>query len=226
MRLRNMKGAREAVSASAWCVKDAQAWKGRWRTLFPDADVLEVEIGSGKGRFLIESARRNRNRAYIGIERYSTVIYKALRKLPDDAPGNLRFVLLDAVLLETVFADGEIDRIYLNFSDPWPKARHAERRLTSRTFLSLYDRVLAPGGRVEFKTDNRALFDWSVEQIAPAGFSVSAITYDLHADEILAAGNVMTEYEERFSSAGHPICKYVIVRSENGGKNDGNSIEQ
>ena len=217
MRLRNIPGAREAVSASPWCVQDAPERKGRWRELFETDAPLYVEIGSGKGRFLIETARRHPDRLYIGVERYSTVIYKALRKLPEDAPGNLRFVLMDAVLIGEMFAPGEADGIFLNFSDPWPKERHAERRLTSRTFLARYDSVLAPDGRVAFKTDNRALFDWSVEQVVPAGWQIEALTYDLHADQRLCEGNVMTEYEERFSSEGHPICKYIIFRSKNGG---------
>ena len=217
MRLRNIPGAREAVSASPWCIQDAPALKGKWRTLLAEDAPLYVEIGSGKGRFLTEMARRYPDRLYIGIERYSTVIYKALRKLPEHAPGNLRFVLMDAVLLGEVFETGEVDGIYLNFSDPWPKERHAERRLTSCTFLARYSEILAPDGKVAFKTDNRMLFDWSVEQVVPAGWEIEALTYDLHADETLSEGNVMTEYEERFSAEGHPICKYIIFRSKNGG---------
>ena len=120
-------------------------------------------------------------------------------------------------MLGGAFETGEVDGIYLNFSDPWPKERHAERRLTSRTFLARYGEILAPGGKVAFKTYNRMLFDWSVEQVVPAGWEIEALTYDLHADETLSEGTVMTEYEERFSAEGHPICKYIIFRSKNGG---------
>ena len=120
---------------------------------------------------------------------------------------------MDATELELVFAKGEVARIYLNFSDPWPKERHARRRLPSGAFLARYDKILEPQGRIEFKTDNRALFDFAVEELEPAGWRAEKITYDLHHDEAMMEGNVMTEYEERFSAAGNPICKYIIGRN-------------
>ena len=119
---------------------------------------------------------------------------------------------VDARLLPDIFEKGEVDKIYLNFSDPWPKARHAKRRLTSREFLARYDQILVPEGRVEFKTDNRPLFDFSLEEVEAAGWKLSASTYDLHRDPVLNEGNVMTEYEEKFSSMGNPICKMIIRR--------------
>jgi tRNA (guanine-N7-)-methyltransferase len=119
---------------------------------------------------------------------------------------------MDAETIADVFAPGEVDRIYLNFSDPWPKDRHAKRRLPSREFLARYDKILVDGGRIEFKTDNRVLFDWAVEQLEDTKWKADLITYDLHADPALLEGNVMTEYEERFSSMGNPICKYIISR--------------
>ena len=132
--------------------------------------------------------------------------------MEEDPKPNLRFVRMDAETIADVFAPGEVDRIYLNFSDPWPKDRHAKRRLPSREFLARYDKILVDGGRIEFKTDNRNLFDWAVEQLEGSKWKADLITYDLHADPALLEGNVMTEYEERFSSMGNPICKYIISR--------------
>ena len=229
MRLRNDPKAREAVEESPFVVQDPFAWKGRWWEVFARADrdasadkepaaaacaqmPLHVEIGAGKGNFLIGMAKKHADTAFVGIERYATVLYKALRKLPEEVSDRVRFVRMDAEILTEVFGEGEADRIYLNFSDPWPKARHEHRRLTSRAFLARYDRVLKPGGVVEFKTDNQALFDWSVEEVEPAGWRIVEKTYDLHADVRLCEGNVMTEYEEKFSAQGHPICKFVIQR--------------
>lgn len=214
MRLRNIPGAREAVAASPFCVSADPSMRGKWRSLFGEVCALHLEIGSGKGRFLIEQAKRRKECAFLGMERTSTVMYKALKKLgrEEEAPGNLRFVLADAMLLESLFAAGEVDRIYLNFSDPWPKERHAMRRLTGAAFLARYARVLARDGVIEVKTDNRALFDWSEEQVRAAGWRIEAMTHDLHADEHMRQNNVMTEYEERFSALGHPICKMIIRR--------------
>lgn len=210
MRLRNVPGAREAVEQSPHVVQEPHALKGRWRSLFPESRALHVEIGAGKGNFLYGMASRYTDTAFVGIERYATVLYKALNKMPALLEGRVYFVRMDAMLVEEVFDTGEADRLYLNFSDPWPKARHEQRRLTSRTFLARYAKILKPGGTVEFKTDNRALFDWSVEEAGQAGFTITEKTYDLHADARLCADNVMTEYEEKFSSQGHLICKYIL----------------
>lgn len=125
---------------------------------------------------------------------------------------NLKFLRMDAENIIRVFGAGEVDKIYLNFSDPWPKDRHAKRRLPSREFLARYDRILKKDGRLEFKTDNRELFDFALEELEPAGWKAETVTYDLHGDEELMRGNVMTEYEEKFSSRGNPICKYIIYR--------------
>ena len=126
---------------------------------------------------------------------------------------NVRFIRMDAEELTEVFGAGEADRIYLNFSDPWPKDRHAKRRLPSRQFLERYAQILKPEGTIEFKTDNRALFDFALDELEPAGWKAEEVTFDLHADGRLMRGNVMTEYEERFSSAGNPICKYIIRKA-------------
>lgn len=149
---------------------------------------------------------------YVGIEKYSSVLLRAIQKMEQEELPNLKFLRMDAENINQVFGAGEVDRIYLNFSDPWPKDRHAKRRLPSREFLARYDVILKKDGRLEFKTDNRELFDFAVEELEPAGWKAQVVTYDLHSDASLMEGNVMTEYEEKFSSMGNPICKYIIVR--------------
>ena len=187
----------------------------------------------GKGQFLMTLAKQNPDINYIGIERYSSVLLRAVEKYEefcgrDIVPGkegmelpelivdpelsNIRFVCMDAGLITDAFAPGEVARIYLNFSDPWPKERHAKRRLTSCQFLERYDKILAPEGTVEFKTDNRPLFEFSLEEVKEAGWVLDASTFDLHHDAKLMEGNVMTEYEEKFSRAGNPIHKMIIHR--------------
>lgn len=212
MRLRNITGARDVIAESEYVVQEPTEYKGRWKDLFENKGELRVEVGMGKGKFLNEMARRNPHINYIGIEMYSSVLLRALQKMELDPLPNLKFLCIDARILPDVFEKGEVDHIYLNFSDPWPKDRHAKRRLPSRQFLERFDQILKADGRISFKTDNRDLFDFAVEELEPAGWKAEVITYDLHADEVLCEGNVMTEYEEKFSSKGNPICKYVIYR--------------
>ena len=157
-------------------------------------------------------AKENPNINYVGIEKYSSVLLRAIQKMQEEELPNLKFIRMDAEDIVKVFARGEVDKIYLNFSDPWPKDRHAKRRLPSREFLARYDAIMKKQGRLEFKTDNRELFDFAVEELLPAGWKAEVITYDLHNDEALMQGNVMTEYEEKFSAMGNPICKYIIYR--------------
>ena len=166
----------------------------------------------GKGKFLHTLAKNNPDINYIGIEKYSSVLLRAIQKMEEDELPNLRFIRMDAEDIEEVFGEGEVDRIYLNFSDPWPKDRHAKRRLPSGQFLARYDKILKKDGVIEFKTDNRPLFDFAVEELKEAGWKADVVTYDLHADEKLMEGNIMTEYEEKFSGMGNPICKYIIRR--------------
>ena len=173
---------------------------------------IHIEIGMGKGRFLHILAKQNPQINYVGIEKYSSVLLRAIQKMEEDELPNLKFIRMDAEDIDKVFGKGEVDRIYLNFSDPWPKDRHAKRRLPSRQFLARYDVILKKEGTLEFKTDNRPLFDFAVEELEPAGWKAQVITYDLHNDAALMEGNVMTEYEEKFSSVGNPICKYIIYR--------------
>lgn len=212
MRLRNITGARDAIAASEFVVQEPTEYKGRWKELFDTPGELHIEVGMGKGRFLNEMARLHPEINYIGIEMYSSVLLRALQKMEADPLPNLRFLCMDARLLPEIFEKGEVDHIYLNFSDPWPKDRHAKRRLPSRQFLARFDQILKPEGRLSFKTDNRELFDFAVEELEPAGWKAEVITYDLHHDAVLCEGNVMTEYEERFSSKGNPIYKYIIYR--------------
>ncbi len=212
MRLRNITGARDAIAESIYVIQKPTEYKGCWAKAFEQDGELHIEVGMGKGRFLHELAKRNPHINYIGIEMYSSVLLRALQKMEIEPLSNLRFICEDARLLPEIFAKGEVDHIYLNFSDPWPKDRHAKRRLPSRQFLERFDQILKEDGRISFKTDNRALFDFAVEELEPAGWKAEVITYDLHADEALCRGNIMTEYEEKFSSKGNPICKYIIYR--------------
>lgn len=212
MRLRNIKGAREAVSKNPLCIQMPENFKGTWQALFQNENPVHIEIGMGKGQFIIGLANENPDINYIGIERYESVLIRALQKLADKPLPNLRFICMDALLLPEVFSKNEIDRIYLNFSDPWPKERHAKRRLTSKTFLECYQKILSPAGRLEFKTDNRGLFDFSLEEIPSCGWKIDAFTFDLHHDASMNEGNIMTEYEQKFSAMGNPIYKLTASR--------------
>ena len=211
MRLRNIKGAGEAVAASTYVVQEPEQQAGNWNTLFGNTNPIHIEIGMGKGRFLMTLARQNPGINYVGIERYSSVLIRALQKMETDPLSNLLFLCIDAGCLEQIFAPGEAGRIYLNFSDPWPKDRHARRRLTSPEYLSRYRKVLDDSGHVEFKTDNEALFDFSLESIEAAGWKLAGCTRNLHLDPEMNAGNVMTEYEEKFSAKGNPIYKLIAL---------------
>ena len=213
MRLRNVPGSREYIEASPYAIKNPEELKGKWRELFNEnADSpLYVEIGTGKGQFISKHAEINPDIFYIGIEKFSSVIIRAIDKVEKLELENLKFIRFDAEYIENIFAENEVDRIYLNFSDPWPKDRHAKRRLTSSNYLKKYDKILAPSGTIEFKTDNRDLFDFSVEQAKESGWNIDVITYDLH-NSPYCEGNIMTEYEERFSSLGTPINKMILSR--------------
>lgn len=212
MRLRNIPGADIAIEQSSYCIKEPSSYKGCWQELFPSPNPLHIEIGMGKGRFLMNLASVYPDINYLGIERYSSVLLRALQKIEQDPLSNLKFICMDAADITDVFEQGEVSRIYLNFSDPWPKDRHARRRLTSRQFLSRYDSILAKDGHIEFKTDNQDLFSFSLKEIPESGWHLDAFTHDLHHDSLLGAENIMTEYEEKFSSLGKPICKLIASR--------------
>ena len=217
MRLRNIPGAKDAIEESIYVIQNPQENKGCWDKVFPQNQPIHLEVGMGKGRFLMDMARLHPEINYIGIEMYDSVLLRAIQKreaLAEEGENlsNLMFMRMDARLLPEVFEKGEVAKIYLNFSDPWPKARHASRRLTSREFLARYDQILTLEGTIEFKTDNRGLFDFSLEQVVEAGWEVKACTFDLHNDEKMNQNNIMTEYEEKFSSKGNPICKLIAER--------------
>ena len=213
MRLRNIPGADEVVSNSQFCIQSPIEHKGKWSEVFGNDHPIHIEIGMGKGRFIMDLAALNPNINYIGIERYTSVLLRAVQKIEENPLPNVKFLCVDAATLPEIFAEEEINRIYLNFSDPWPKDRHARRRLTSSDFLARYDQFLAKNGRLEFKTDNVGLFDFSLEEINNSEvWHIDVHTYDLHEDPMLNFGNVMTEYEEKFSSKGNPICKLIASR--------------
>jgi tRNA (guanine-N7-)-methyltransferase len=170
---------------------------------------LHLELGMGKGKFIIELAKQNPDINYIGIERSATIVLKAIDNLVGASPDNLRFMCLNVELLENVFMPHSIDKIYLNFSDPWPKKRHESRRLTHNRFLSIYEKLLKPGSLLEFKTDNVGLFDFSLEEIKNSNFKLLEYTYDLHNNKKLNKNNIMTEYEAKFSKLGNKICKLI-----------------
>ena len=213
MRLRNIAGSREVIADSRFTVKDPEKKKGLWKKeVFGNDNKLHIEIGMGKGRFLMDLATLNPNINYVGIEKYSSVLLRAIQKQEQLLLPNVIFIRMDAEDITDVFAPSEVDKIYLNFSDPWPKDRHAKRRLPSRQFLGRYDKILKQDGVVEFKTDNKDLFRFALDEVEPAGWNLDAVTYDLHHDPVMNEGNVMTEYEEKFSSLGNPIYKYIVSR--------------
>jgi len=205
MRLRNIPGSREAIAESEYVIHDEESCKGKWKEIFGNDNPIYIEIGMGKGTFIMECARRNPNINYIGIEKYSSVLLRALEKREQEPDlKNLYFIRMEAEYIENVFEKDEVDSIYLNFSDPWPKDRNAKRRLTSDRFLKRYTGVLKKDGVITFKTDNIDLFDFSVETAKECGWDILAETRDLHHSEY-NEGNIMTEYEKKFSGLGHKI---------------------
>lgn len=213
MRLRHIPGSEEEIAESLYVIQNPEEKKACWAGVFGNNNPIHMEIGMGKGRFLTELAQANPDINYVGIERYSTVLLKAIQKQEVLKLPNLYFLRQDALRLADMFEQGEVERIYLNFSDPWPKDRHAKRRLTSPRFMAVYDRILKEDGRVEFKTDNRELFEYSLQAIPEAGWTVDWYTFDLHHSEY-GADNVMTEYEAKFSVQGKMIHKLTASRSK------------
>ena len=216
MRLRNIPRADSTIHNHPAVINKPLAKKGRWKEVFNNTNPIHIEIGMGKGQFILEMARRNPDVNYVGIEKYSSVLLRAIEKFDTEEYmniRNLRFMCIDATTIEEVFEENEVSKIYLNFSDPWPKARHAKRRLTSRQFFDRYKTILKSGCTVEFKTDNTELFNFSLEEVKEAGWNLEHYTYDLHHCDFMNEGNIMTEYEEKFSSKGNPINK-LIARLE------------
>jgi tRNA (guanine-N7-)-methyltransferase len=214
MRLRNVRGSREKIEEYEYAVNEPELNKGKWNDVFGNENPIHIEIGMGKGQFISELARRNPDVNYIGIEKFSSVLVRAIQKQEalDEPLTNLRFIRFDADNICNIFDKDEIDRIYLNFSDPWPKDRHAKRRLTSKEFLSKYEKILKESGEIIFKTDNVLLFDFSLEQVEIAGWELINFTRDLHNSEFIE-GNIMTEYEQKFVAEGKPINRLVCKHS-------------
>ncbi|WP_303000148.1 tRNA (guanosine(46)-N7)-methyltransferase TrmB [uncultured Eubacterium sp.] len=212
MRLRNVPGSREAIADNDMAINEPTELKGKWKEEFGNDNPIRIEIGIGKGKFITTLAMENPDINYIGIEKYSSVLIRAIERCEEIEVPNLRFIRMEAEYICDVFEKGEVDRIYLNFSDPWPKDRHAKRRLTSKQFFERYDVILKKDGIVEFKTDNDLLFQFSLEQVPEAGWELIEQTWDLHNDERLMQGNVMTEYESKFSQMGNPIHKLIAKR--------------
>lgn len=210
MRLRNVKGSFEKMDSSNFVIKDI--FKGEWSNkLFKNNNPIHIEIGTGKGKFITELAKRNPNINYIGIEKFSSVLIRAVEKQELENLPNLYFLRIEAENICEYFDNNEIEKIYLNFSDPWPKDRHAKRRLTSKNFFDKYNIILSKNGEVCFKTDNIDLFKFSLEEIPDETWKLKDITYDLHNSEY-NKNNIMTEYEIKFSEKGIPINRLVAYR--------------
>ena len=183
--------------------------RGRWREIFGREAPLFVELGTGKGDFISRMAERSPDVNFIGIEKQQDVLIAAARKVREKELKNVRLLVFDIAQLEHIFAPAEVSRFFVNFCDPWPKARHAKRRLTHRSFLMCYKELLAPGGKLVLKTDNRALFDFSLEEFREMGLLLDDICYDLHAEA--RPDNVMTEYERKFSGKGEKINRCEVT---------------
>ncbi len=210
MRLRNITGSREVIAENEYVIHDPEKKKGQWHSVFGNDAPIRLEIGMGKGRFLMTLAAQHPEINYLGIEKYSSVLLRALQKMEETPLPNLRFIRMDAEYITDVFDKEEIDRIYLNFSDPWPKVRHAKHRLTSDRFLARYAQILKQEGVVELKTDNMGLYDFTLESLQAAGWTVLDQTRDLHHDPVRLAGNILTEYELRFLRQNKPIGKIIF----------------
>jgi tRNA (guanine-N7-)-methyltransferase len=214
MRLKNIPGAREYVSNSDYVILEPENYRGKWKKVFNNSNDIHIEIGMGRGNFIINMALKYPNTNFIGIEIYDSVIIKAIKKLEslENKVTNLKIVRMDATYIEDVF-DHQISRIYLNYSDPWPKAKHSKRRLTSPQFLARYENVFAGEKQIFQKTDNDALFEFSLESLKDAGYSLKNVTYDLYSDEKNLEDNVPTEYESKFVSKGIKIKRLEAYKS-------------
>lgn len=212
MRLRNVKGSIEAVKQHPLVIQEPETLKGKWAQHFGNNNPIHIEVGMGKGQFVVNNAIKNPNVNYIGIEKFSGVLYKAMDLVEGAGVENIACIRMDALWLGDVFEVNEVDRLYLNFSDPWPKDRHYKRRLTYKDFLKVYHLLLKPGADIVFKSDNDDLFAYSVEQIIAFGMDISEQTNDLHANE--PADNVRTEYEQKFSEKGIKINRLIAINPE------------
>ncbi len=201
MRLRNVKNAKEILESSSYYVCNPSIYKGKWGSLFNKEQPIHLEIGTGKGQFLIAMAKKYPSINFVGVEKYESVLVRAIQKANQEKLANLKFLCFKAEDILEIF-DHEITTIYLNFSDPWPKIRHQKRRLTHLSFLTLYDEVFVQEKQIMMKTDNVDLFTFSLEQLSQYGYILDKVSLDLHKEDI---DHVTTEYEDKFSEAGYPI---------------------
>ncbi len=208
MRQRNVKNKKEIIENSKYFMSNPIEYKGKWNNVFNNSNPIYVEIGTGKGKFIIENAIKYPNVNFIGIEKFDSIFALALKKIPDNL-NNLKMIRLDAININEIF-DKEIDKIYLNFSDPWPKARHEKRRLTSPTFLEKYDDIFKNDKIIEMKTDNDELFCYSIKSFNNYGYYIDYLTFDLHKENKL--DNIMTEYEEKFTKLNNSIYKISVSK--------------
>ena len=209
MRMRKMKNLEPRMArCEAYRITDPQEKRGNWLSLKPAAKALWVEVGCGKGKFTAETAQANPDVLLIAVERCREAMVVAMEKASQMGLTNVFFIDMDVEKIEEIFAPGEINRIFINFPDPWPRKKNAKRRLTYRTFLDKYCRVVKEGGELHFKTDNAPLFEFSVEEFAACGLQVNDLTRDLHKDGIVG---IMTGYEEKFHSLGTPINRCQVV---------------
>ncbi len=209
MRLRNVKGAKEIIDNSPYIIKNPNDYRGNYQKIFENNNPIHIEIGMGKGDFIIENAKKYPNINFIGIEKFDSVIVRAVQKLENEEIPNLKLIKIDANEIDDVF-DKEISVIYLNFSDPWPKARHAKRRLSSEIFLNKYDSVFIDKKRIIMKTDNRKLFEYSIKSFTDYGYKIEDISLNLYEDDI--KNNIPTEYETRFHNRGCLIYKVDVSK--------------
>lgn len=209
MRLKKVKNAMDYIEKSTYFIKEPKSYKNKYRDLFKNENPIYLEIGMGKGDFIIENAKRNPNINYIGFEKYDSVLIRAVEKANELELNNLYFIKEDAFLINEIFGP-EINLIYLNFSDPWPKKRHAKRRLSSSEFLKKYDSIFKENQHIIMKTDNRGLFEFSLKEFTDYGYRINELSLDLHKDE--ETDNIKTEYEIKFSSLGFPIYRVDISK--------------
>ena len=206
MRVRKRKGAEEHLANHPqYVILEPEAAKGKWHELFGNDNPIHIEVGSGKGAFITGMAQQNPDINYIGIDIQLSVLSYALDKVLTSGAENVKLLRVDGSSLTNYFEDGEVDMMYLNFSDPWPKSRHEKRRLTYKTFLDTYKQILPENGEIHFKTDNRGLFEYSLASFSQYGMVLNKVWLDLHASDY--AGNVMTEYERKFSEKGQVIYR-------------------
>lgn len=206
MRMRKRKGAEDLLANHPqYVITNPEEAKGHWHEVFGNDHPIHIEVGSGKGRFITGMAAQNPHINYIGIDIQLSVLSYALDKVLEADLPNVKLLLVDGSSLTNYFADGEVDLMYLNFSDPWPKKRHEKRRLTYKSFLDTYKQILPENGEIHFKTDNRGLFEYSLASFSQYGMLLKQVWLDLHASDY--EGNIMTEYEEKFSNKGQVIYR-------------------